>query len=141
MKDIVDLLGRVLIAAIFLYEAYDTVAHWQSTKQTLDSYEIYWNQDLLVSIAGLILFFGGLLLLIGYRISFGSILLLCYWVPITFIIYSFWNDPMEYRRVNAISFMKNMAIAGGLLHLTLKGSGKYSVKRLISVLKIRRKKL
>jgi putative oxidoreductase len=141
MKDILDLIGRVLIAAIFLYESYDTIAHWQSTKQTLTAYGLHWNQDLLISGAGLLLFFGGLLLLIGYRVALGSVLLLCYWIPVTFIIYSFWNDPIEYRRVSSISFMKNMAIVGGLLHLILKGSGKYSVKKLISVLKIRRKKL
>lgn len=141
MKDIVDLIGRILIAAIFLFEAYDTVAHWASTKETLDTYSIFWRQDLLIGSAGLLLTLGGILLLIGYRVGFGALLLLAYWVPVTFIIYSFWDDPIEIRRVNSISFMKNMAVVGGLLMLISHGSGKYSVRRLIKVLKINRRDL
>lgn len=141
MKDIIDLIGRILLSAIFLFEAYDTLAHWESTKHTLDNYSIFWRQDLLIFGAGSLLLIGGVLLLIGYRVGFGSLLLLLYWVPITFIIYSFWDDPIEYQRINSISFMKNMAIAGGLLMMIVNGSGKYSVKRLIYVIRIRRKRL
>ncbi len=141
MKDIVDLIGRILIAAIFLFEAYDTLAHWASTKETLTAYSILWRQDLLIGLAGFVLLLGGILLLIGYRVGFGAILLMAYWVPVTFIIYSFWDDPIELRRVNSISFMRNMAIVGGLCMLISHGSGKYSVKRLIKVLRISSKDL
>lgn len=141
MKDVIDLLGRILLSAIFIYEAYDTVAHWSSTRETLTTYGLLWRQDLLIAAAGLILLLGGILLLIGYRVILGSVMLLMYWVPVSLIIHSYWNDPAEFQRLNAILLMKNLAIAGGLLMMIANGSGRYSVKRLITVLKIDRKKL
>jgi putative oxidoreductase len=68
----------------------------------------------------------------------GVWLLLIYWVPLTFIVYSFWNDPAETRRLNAILFMKNIAIAGGLIMIAVHGGGKYAVQRLYQVSRIPR---
>ena len=74
----------------------------------------------------------------GYRIKLGAFLLLLYWLPVTFIMYSFWNDPIELQRVNSINFMKNLGIAGALLLLIVNGSGKFSIKRILRVTKIRK---
>jgi len=78
------------------------------------------------------------LILIGYRSSFGAVLLLLYWVPVTFIVHSFWNDPEPVRRLQAILFMKNVAIIGGLLMVLVNGSGRYSVRRLFAKIKVPR---
>ncbi len=136
MKDIADLIARVLIACIFLYEAYDSIIFFNSTKVTMGEYNIYWSQDFLLIGAIFLLLMGGILVLIGYHPNFGAILLLLYWVPVTFIVYSFWNDPPGVRRINSIMFMKNLAIMGGLLFVFVNGTGKYSVKRLLHVLRL-----
>ena len=136
MKDIADLIARGLIACIFLYEAYDSIIFFNSTKVTMGAYGINWNQDLLLIGAIFLLSMGGILVLIGYHPNFGAVLLLLYWVPVTFIVYSFWNDPPGVRRINSIMFMKNIAIIGGLLFVFVNGTGKYSVKRLLHVLKL-----
>ncbi len=136
MKDIIDLIARILLAFIFLYEAYDSITYFKSTKAMMTEYGLTWRQDLLLSgaIFGLIL--GGTLILIGYRSGFGSFLVLLYWIPVTFIVHSFWNDPQEIRRVEAIHFMKNLAITGGLLMVWVNGSGRYSVKRLFATFRV-----
>ncbi len=139
MKDALDLLGRILIAFIFLFEAYDSIYYFGQTKETMSSYGLSWNQDFLMYGSIFLLLIGGTLVLIGYRSSFGAILLLFYWVPITFIVYSFWNDPEEIRRVQSLSFMKNIAIMGGLLIIIVNGSGKYSIKRLFATTKVRQR--
>ena len=136
MKDIADLIARVLIACIFLYEAYDSIIFFNSTKMTMEAYSIVWNQDFLLIGAIFLLLMGGILVLIGYYPNFGAVLLLLYWVPVTFIVYSFWNDPPGVRRINSIMFMKNLAIMGGLLFVFVNGTGKYSVKRLLHVLRL-----
>lgn len=136
MKDIADLVARALIACIFLYEAYDSIIFFNSTKETMTEYGITWNQELLLIGTILILLVGGILVLIGYHPNFGSVLLLLYWVPVTFIVYSFWNDPPAIRRINSIMFMKNLAIIGGLLFVFVNGTGKYSVKRLLHVMRL-----
>lgn len=136
MKDILDLVGRILIAFIFLYEAYDAIAYYGATKETLDDYGLTWNQDFLLIGMITLLIIGGLLVLIGYRSSLGAILLLLYWIPLTFIVHSFWNDAPEFVREESMNFMKNLAIMGGLFMVLVNGSGRYSVRRLFATTKV-----
>ncbi len=136
MNHFFDLIGRILISAIFFFEAVDAIMFAEKTKMTMAEYGILWNQDLLLYTSIVALIIGAVLLLIGYRIRFGVWLLLIYWIPVTFIVYSFWNDPVSMQRLHAILFMKNIAIAGGLLMIAAHGGGKFSVQRLFVVSKI-----
>jgi putative oxidoreductase len=136
MKDVLDLVGRVLISFIFLFDAFDSIFYFKDTKETMASYGLSWNQDLLLFGGIFLLLVGGTLVLIGYRSSFGAILLLLYWVPVTFIVHSFWNDPDDIRRFQSVMFTKNMAIVGGLLMVLVNGSGRYSVRRLFATSRV-----
>ncbi len=136
MKDVVDLIARILISFIFIYEALDTIRFFKGTKVTMTEYGITFQQDILLISTIFLLLLGGTLVLIGYRSSIGVVLLLLYWVPVTFIVYSFWNEEEPTRRLHAIEFMKNLAIVGGLLTVFVNGSGKYSVKRLLANTKV-----
>lgn len=80
--------------------------------------------------------FGGILILTGYRSKLGAVLLLLFYIPSTFIIYSFWNDSPELYRINSIQFMKNLAIIGGLMMIFVNGAGKYSIKRLFATTRL-----
>ena len=127
-----DLIGRIFISFIFLYDAWDSIVFYQQTKDRMTEYGLVWQQDLLLSGSISLMLIGGIFLLLGYRSSLAGILLLIYWIPLTFIIYAFWTIPeVELRRVTAVMFMKNIAIAGGLLLVIVNGSGRYSLKRLI----------
>ena len=136
MYHLFDLIGRVMLSAIFIFEAIDSIMFAEQTKTTMGDYGIFWKQDLLLYVSITMLIIGALMLLIGYRVKFGAWLLLLYWIPVTCIVYSFWNDPVEIQRLNAIAFMRNIAIAGGLLIVASNGAGKYSIKRLMQVSKI-----
>lgn len=136
MKDVLDLLARFCLSAIFIFEAYDSISFFGKTKKTMSAYGIEWNQDFLLSCVIAVLVIGAILILIGYYANIGAFLVLLYMVPITFIVYSFWNDPADVQRIQSIMFMKNVAIIGGLLLLIVNGTGKYSVKRLIHVLRL-----
>jgi putative oxidoreductase len=136
MKDIADLLGRIFIAFLFIYEALDAIVFFDKTKATMSAYGLTWNQDFLLSTIIFVLLFGAILVLIGYYASFGAILLTLYWLPFTLIVYSFWDDPQEYQRLHALYFMRNLAMIGGLLLLMANGAGKYSIKRLIYIMKL-----
>ncbi len=139
MYHIFDLIGRILISAIFIFEATDSIMFAEKTKMTMAEYGITWRPDLLLYTSIVALVIGAIMLLIGYRIRFGVWLLLLYWLPATFIVYSFWNDPVTMQRLNAILFMKNIAIAGGLFMIAAHGGGKYSVQRLFVVSKLPQK--
>ena len=136
MKDIADLLGRICLSIIFLFEAIDSILFYDNTVKTMESYGITWYPGIWLSIgiAGLIL--GVVLMAFGYFARVGASLCLLYWLPFTLIVYSFWNDPPDIERVNFLRFMTNIAVAGGLMLLLANGSGKYSVKRLIHRLRL-----
>ncbi len=136
MNQVFDLIGRILISTIFFFEAIDSMLFAEKTKMTMAEYHINWNQDFLLYASIVMLLIGALMLLIGYRIRLGVWLLLLYWLPVTFIVYSFWNDPRDVQRLHAILFMKNIAIAGGLLMIAAHGGGRYSVQRLFRVSRI-----
>jgi len=136
MKDKVDLIARIFLSLIFLWEAYDTIKYYESSKESMNGYHITWNQDFLLCSAIFLMIFGGVLILTGYRSKLGAVLLLLYYIPATFIIYSFWNDPPELYRVNSIQFMKNLAIIGGLMMVFVNGAGRYSIKRLFATTKV-----
>ncbi len=139
MKDVADLIGRILVSVIFLVEAYDSLTYFQHTKTVMAGYGITWQPDLLLTATIFILFLGGTLILIGYRASFGAFLVLLYWIPVTFIVHSFWNAPPELQRQESIDFMKNIAIMGGVIIIWVNGSGRYSIKRLFATARVPRK--
>jgi putative oxidoreductase len=136
MKDIYDLLGRIFISLIFLYEILDTIFFFDNTIQTMERYGITWYPKLLLILALISLIIGTTMVLIGYYANYGAFFLLLYWLPFTVIVYSFWNDPPEDQRVSAVYFMRSMAVSGGLLLLMANTSRKYSVRRLIHTLRL-----
>ncbi len=121
---------------MFYYEAFDSFLYFDDTKRTMSIYGLTWKQDFLLGSVIVFLIIGATLVLMGYYSRFGAFLLLVYLVPTTFIVYSFWNDPPDIQRVQMINFMKNLAIIGGLLLLTIHKPGKYSIKRLIYFMRL-----
>ncbi|MBK8053058.1 MAG: DoxX family protein [Saprospiraceae bacterium] len=136
MKDIAELLARIWISFVFIYEALDALVFFHKTKATMTAYGILWQQDLVLKVTIFILLIGGILVLIGSFARVGATLLLLYWFPMTLIVYSFWDDPGDLRRLHTLYFMRNLALCGGLLLLIANGAGKYSIKRLIYIMKL-----
>jgi putative oxidoreductase len=136
LKDIAELIARIWIAFVFIYEALDALVFFNKTKATMTAYGILWHQDLVLKVTIFMLLLGGILVLIGYFSRVGATLLLAYWLPMTLIVYSFWDDPGDLRRLHALYFMRNLALCGGLLLLIANGAGKYSIKRLIYIMKL-----
>jgi putative oxidoreductase len=139
MKDIMDLLGRALMSVIFYFEAYDKLFFMTATRESMNLMGFTNNQNTLIYLAAFCLSFGATLILLGYRAGFGAFLILCYWIPLTFMLNKFWefpyNDPD--RRNIALHFMKNIAMIGGLLMMFANGVGKYSVRRLLATTNVR----
>ena len=72
MKNLTDLLGRMLLSFIFLYEAYDIASYVHHTKGVMMQYGIVWRQELLIYGAITFLSVGGLMILSGYRAKLGA---------------------------------------------------------------------
>ncbi len=134
MKDLADLIGRTLLAFLFLFEAYTGILYLDNTKELMEKYGVTWHPDFWIFSVIFLIILSSTLLILGYRIKLGVMLLLLYYIPATIITYNFWDvtEALEMRRMNLIDFMKNMGVVGGLLIFWAKGSGKYSIKRLFA---------
>ena len=136
MKNVADLLARIFVSFIFIYEAYDSILFFKSTKETMTAYGITWQQDFLLISVIILLILGSFLVAIGYYARVGAWMILIYWIPFTFIVYSFWNDPIEIRRLHSLYFMRNMGVAAALFLIIANGSGKFSIRRMLHVLRL-----
>jgi putative oxidoreductase len=137
MRDIIDLIGRIFLSTIFIFEAVDSILYFDKNLNSMREYGFNDNLETYLYASIFLLVAGGLMVLFGYRSTLGSILLLCYWIPVTLVIHDFWNAPKDQLRIESILFMKDIAIIGGLLMLMGKGSGRYSVKRLLATTRVR----
>ena len=140
MKDIFDLISRLFLSAIFLFESYSSVKHISRSKATMLHYGFHWNLELLLYTASFLLLVGGIFLLIGYRPGFAVTLLLIYWIPVTFMVYQFWDAPEGTKNIQTVNFLKNIAIIGGLIHILIHGVGKYSIRRFFGMMKLPKEK-
>ena len=132
MKDYIDLIGRIALGTLFVYEAYDSIAHVGQTKALMADYGITWNQDFVLWSAVFFLVVGSVMLVLGYRSKLAAVFLLLYWLPVTFIANSFWNETGAELRIEALDFMHSLAIAGGLLLVVAHGTGRFAVRKLLA---------
>ncbi len=128
MKDIFDLLGRILLATTFLLAAYQYIDGFDAVKASIIEEGITWRPNLLLRGSIFCLILGGLLVLLGYRAKLGAALLLAFMIPVTVLFYTDnLADDLEQTML-----VKNVAIIGGLLMIFVNGSGKYSVRKLLA---------
>lgn len=82
-----------------------------------------------VPLSGIIAFVGGLSIALGYKARWGAWLLVLFLVPVTLTMHRFWglSDP-QLALMHQAMFMKNVALLGTALLITVVGSGPHSLK-------------
>ena len=136
MKDVVDLIARILIAGFFFFQAWENLAQFKTKKVKMIEYGLTFNPDLILTASIIFLIIGSILILIGYRSNLGAIMLICYWLPVSLIVHSFWNDMPSLWLENLQMLMKNLGIIGGLLLMFVNGSGRYSIRKMFATTKV-----
>lgn len=122
------LLGRILIAAIFLQSGIDKLLNFDKTVKLMASKAMPMPDILLVP-SIVILIAGGAMLLVGWKARWAALALIVFMIPATLVFHSFWTYP-EAQFVNQFHhFFKNLAIIGTLFLVLGMGSGKMSFDR------------
>ena len=121
MKDFIPLAARVLISQIFLMSVLNKIMDPAGTQQYMAAYGMPFTGFFLLGAIALELG-GGLSLLLGYKTRWGAIALVIFLIPTTLIFHTKFSD-----RVQAIMFMKNLAILGGVLMTGYFGPGPLSL--------------
>jgi putative oxidoreductase len=127
VQGFVSLLARLMIAVVFVSAVFNKMTQFSTTAAYMASEGVPNPKFALFGAIGLLLI-GGLSLVLGAWTRYGAIFLLVFLVAATFYFHDFWRfvDAGQ-RQLQTIQFMKNMAIAGGLLSLIAFGGGPWSV--------------
>lgn len=127
LERVTPLIGRVLLATIFIYSGFGKITGFEATAGYMAAYGMPMTKLLLVGAIALELG-GGLSILTGYKARWGAAALVLFTIPATFIFHAFWtiSDPGQ-AFVEELMFLKNLAIVGGLLLLMTFGPGRLAL--------------
>ena len=114
------LVGRILIAVLFLSSGFEKVTRFQDSVGYAAQHLPVPSLAVMVAIA--IELGGGILLLAGFRARWIAAVIALYSIVAAFGFHTNFADPNE-----QIHFLKDLAIAGGLLQLVYFGAGPFSV--------------
>jgi putative oxidoreductase len=120
------LAGRVLMAVIFLKSGFGKITGFSATAGFMASKGMPFAEVLLV---GAIVFelAGAIMLILGWRVHWGALLLIAFTVPATLIFHNFWAVEAAQYQNQLNHFLKNTAMIGGLFYVMAFGAGPLSL--------------
>ena len=119
MANIADLLGRILISALFLLNGIFKISNYDGTIGWMESFGM---PGILLIPAIILEILGPVLIIIGYKTKLAAGLLSLFCIATAFI---FHNDFANQTQLT--SFLKNIALAGGFLILFVNGAKGFSL--------------
>jgi putative oxidoreductase len=118
-QNLTDLLGRILIAAIFLTSGIHKIAAYAATQAYMESMGV---PGALLPLVIALEVLGSIAVILGYQTRLSAFLLAGFSVLAALLFHRQPGDPMQ-----SILFMKNLALAGGFLLLVARGPGEWSL--------------
>ena len=119
MTNLIDLVGRILISALFLISAYNKIFSIDGSMSWMEGFGIPGFLLYPVIVLEIIL---PLCIIIGYKARVAASLLAIFCLTTAFIFHLDFTDPMQ-----KISFLKNMGLAGGFLFILVNGTKNWSI--------------
>ena len=121
MTNILDLVGRIFISLVFLLSGINKIGNYEGT--------ISWMESLgmpgIFLIPAIILEIGApILIMIGYKVKISAVLLSLFCLATAIIFHADFSNQMQF-----VSFMKNIALAGGFLFLVINETKEFSLER------------
>ena len=121
MTNVFDLIGRILISALFLISAYNKIFSIDGTMSWMEGFGVPGFLLYAVIVIEIIL---PLFVIVGYKARIAAALLAIFCVATAFIFHLDFSDPMQ-----KVSFFKNIGLAGGFLFIVANGTKDWSVDR------------
>ena len=121
MTNMLDLIGRILISALFLISAYNKIFSIDGTMGWMEGYGV---PGFLLYPAIVIEIILPLFVIIGYQAKISAGLLAIFCILTAFIFHFDFSDQLQF-----ISFLKNIGLAGGFLFIVANGTKEWSVDK------------
>lgn len=120
------LLGRILLALIFITSGFSKIAGFDGTAGYIASKGLP-MASLVTALTILVELGGGLAVLFGFATRWAALALAVFSVLAGVIFHNYWAVPADQVMMQQINFWKNIAIAGGFLMVAAYGPGAISV--------------
>jgi putative oxidoreductase len=122
------LVGRILLAAIFIISGFGKIGGFDGTAGYIASKGLPMPQ-VLAAATILIELGGGILLAIGWKARWAALAIAVFTLLAAVLFHNYWAQPEPQRMGEFNSFWKNIAMVGGMLMVMAFGPGRYAVDR------------
>ena len=124
MINIFDLVGRIFISLVFLSSGFNKIGNYEGTIGWMETF----SMPGIFLIPAIILEVGApILIIIGYKVKISAALLSLFCIATAVIFHNDFSNQMQF-----VSFMKNIALAGGFLFLVVNGAKDFSLDKKLS---------
>ena len=127
-RDWAALVGRVMLAAIFVHSGFGKITGFAQTVASIASGG--WPMPEAGAIVAIVFELGGgLLLVAGYKARWVALAMAVFTIVAGIMFHNYWDAPSAQRTMQFIHFWKNVSMAGGLLMVYAFGPGRLSIDR------------
>ena len=121
MSNVLDLIGRIFISALFLISAFNKIFNLDGSMGWMESFGV---PGFLIFPAIVIEIILPVLVIVVYRARLASGILAIFCLVTAFIFHFDFSDQMQF-----ILFLKNIGLAGGFLFIVANGTKDWAVDR------------
>ena len=121
MINIFDLVGRIFISLVFLLSGFNKIGNYEGTVGWMESLGM---PGIFLIPAIMLEVVAPILIIIGYKVKISAALLSLFCIATAVIFHNDFSNQMQF-----ISFMKNIALAGGFLFLVVNGAKDFSLDK------------
>ena len=121
MTNILDLVARILISALFLLNGVFKISNYDGTVGWMESFGI---PGIFLIPAIILEIVGPILIILGYKAKIAAGFLSLFCIATAFIFHNDFSDQMQLG-----SFLKNIALAGGFIFIFINGTKDFSLDR------------
>ena len=127
-KDVAALVGRVLLAVMFVWAGWGKINGYEGTAGFMASAGMP-MVGVLLPLTILVELGGGIALIVGWKARWVALALAAFTLIATITFHRFWDMKPEAVMANTLFFYKNVAVIGGMLMVFAFGPGRFSVDR------------
>ena len=126
MTNILDLVARILISALFLLNGIFKISNYDGTVGWMEGFGI---PGILIIPVIILEIVGPILIILGYKAKIAAGFLSLFCIATAIIFHNDFSDQMQLG-----SFLKNIALAGGFLFIFINGTKDFSLDKKFSII-------
>ena len=124
MTNILDLVGRVFISLVFLLSGINKIGNYEGSIGWMESFGM---PGIFLIPAIILEIVAPIVIIIGFKVKIAAALLSVFCIATALIFHTDFSNQMQF-----VSFMKNIALAGGFLFLVINDTKNLSLERKLS---------